>query len=84
MINKNMKKRLSDYRFLMTRVEQKAKDLGLWKKDLTVYEANEIFKKCGYVIDIPHISSKKRKRRTGQLSWRYQVTLLREIKQNNV
>ncbi len=76
----NKKKRLCDLKFLMNRIEERAKALGIYHRHPTVKEAIEIFDKCSDCIALPEESVKKRKRRYSQLAWITVSTLLRQMK----
>ena len=77
----NMKKRLSDARFLMNKVVERAKLLGKWKEKYTQQQAVETYNQCGDVIEIPKITRKQRKRRRTQLSW---LTVCKNVRQQKV
>lgn len=50
---RNSKKCLSDYKLLMGLLEDKAKELDLWKSKLCWTEAISIFEACKLVVDVP-------------------------------
>ena len=68
----NVRKRLSDFKFLFQKLEQEAKRLKLWKSPLTIQEANDIFDKVKSVIISPN------KRRASQMKWLTAATHLRK------
>lgn len=75
--SKNLRKRLSDFKFIMQRVEDNAKEKGVWKDRPTELEALEIFEKAGEVIQLPDQTKSGHKRRRGQLSWVSAVNIMR-------
>ena len=75
--NKNARKRLSDYRFMMMQIEQKASDLGIHMPIKTEQEAVSVFERCKSVVSVPHETVTGKRRRTGQLSWLTVVDFLR-------
>ena len=76
----NAKKRLSEYKFLMNLIENRAISLGIFKAKPTIPEAIEIFAACKDVTNVPETSLKNRKRRVSQLSWITVATLIRKKK----
>ncbi|ETO85829.1 hypothetical protein F444_00563 [Phytophthora nicotianae P1976] len=77
MPNRNMQKRLSDIRYLMSSVEAEARRIGMWRARQNVEEAVKTFSACASVVTVPHLTAKNRKRRQGQLSWKTVVALMR-------
>ena len=75
--NKNARKRLSDYRFMMMQIEQKASDLGIHMPIKTEQEAVSVFERCKSVVSVPQETMTGKRRRTGQLSWLTVVDFLR-------
>lgn len=76
---KNSKKRLCDFKYIMKLVEARAKELGLWKSKLTVTEAVETFRACQDAVDVGEISDEhSRTRRKSQMSWLSVATLMRK------
>ena len=79
MSSKNMRKRLSDFKFLMQIIEEKIKEIGEWKDNVTVQEANEMFAKCKHLVLVQdNVSEKMRKRRPEQIKWSTMVNLIRK------
>ncbi|ETP24222.1 hypothetical protein F441_02737 [Phytophthora nicotianae CJ01A1] len=68
MPNRNMQKRLSDIRYLMSSVEAEARRIGMWRARQNVEEAVKTFSVRASVVTVPHLTAKNRKRRQGQLS----------------
>lgn len=79
MSSKNMRKRLCDFKFLMQIMEEKVKEIGEWKDNITVQEANEMFAKCQQLVLVQDtVSEKMRKRRPEQIKWSTMVNLIRK------
>ncbi|ETP36958.1 hypothetical protein F442_15187 [Phytophthora nicotianae P10297] len=78
--SKNAKKRLSDFAYLNRAIEKRAAALGLTYANLTICEAEEVFKERSSTVQLPTTISKGRKRRRGQLLWRTIVNELRAPK----
>ncbi|KUG01323.1 hypothetical protein AM587_10002337 [Phytophthora nicotianae] len=77
MPSRNLQKRLSDARYLMTSIESEAKPTGLWQANPTHEDAVKIFTSCASISTIPDRTAQRRKRRSGQLSWTTVVALHR-------
>ena len=75
--NTNLHKRLSDFKFLMTKIEKRAEELGIAKSSPSEEEAIAIFEQCSSVISLPRETSTGKRRRTGHLTWITAVTILR-------
>jgi len=75
--NMNLRKRLSDFKFLMTKIEKRAEELGIAKSSPSEEEAIANFEQCSSVISLPRETSTGKRRRTGQLTWITAVTILR-------
>ena len=73
----NLRKRLSDLRFLMKQVEEEAKRLNIWSDNISVQVANELFERCSSVIHLQNAENSHAERRHGQISWTSHVVLLR-------
>jgi hypothetical protein len=73
----NMRKRLSDLKYLMRAIEDKARELGTFRLNPTIKDAISIYEQCKTVIQVDRISSQSRKRRRNQLTWQSVVSLLR-------
>ena len=74
----NTRKQLSDYRFLMMRIVDKARQLKIYKNKMTMKEANEIFELCKDVVEVSKCTGRSRKRRRDQLGWRSVVNIIRK------
>ncbi|CAK4521008.1 unnamed protein product [Aphanomyces euteiches] len=77
-LDRNLQKRLSDLRFLMRRIESKARSLTMMKTSMTQDEAQKVFLACGDAISINNTTHQSLVRRRGQLTWRTIVKLLRK------
>lgn len=71
-----MRKRSSDYRFLMAYIEQEVKQKGAWKDNPSIEEANEMFYLINETLPLPEYSGKNRKRRIDQMKWNTAVNIL--------
>ncbi|KAG6943758.1 hypothetical protein JG688_00017446 [Phytophthora aleatoria] len=67
MPSRNLQKRLSDVRCIMTTIESEAKRSGLWQAQQSVEDAVNVFASCASSIAVPRDTAKRRKRRQGQL-----------------
>ena len=67
--DRNLRKRLSDARFLMMKIESKAQELELNLNNINAGDAAAVFDQCKEVLNIPNSTSQGRDRRTGQLKW---------------
>ena len=73
----NVRKQLSDYKFLMKMIEARVRAAGKWIAPASMEQANDMFE-CGKdAIAIPDASDKDRKRRKCQLQWTTHVKLVR-------
>ena len=72
------KKRLSDVRSLMGRLEGKLRAENAWIANPSLAQVNEMFARAKDVLAVPEQTSKGRKRRVDQLSWYRHLDLLRE------
>ncbi|KAG7371051.1 protein-L-isoaspartate O-methyltransferase [Nitzschia inconspicua] len=70
----NMRKRLSDLRYLMQLVEKRVEEQGKWIANPSIEQANEMFEVGKDVLDISDVSEKGRKRRGLQMKWTSMVT----------
>ena len=75
---KNLRKRLSDFKFVMNKIEARASELGIAKASPSEEEAIEIYNSCSGVIEIPPNTTTGKRRRTGQLTWMTAVDILRK------
>ena len=73
----NGRKRLSDYWFVMNKIEQKANELEIPMPIKTEEEAVSVFERCRSVVSIPPETLTGKRRRTGQLTWLTVVDFLR-------
>lgn len=77
MPTKNQRKRLSDLKYLMTKIENQLLDNGINITNLDPITANTAFDAhCG-IIDVDNYTHKKRKRRKTQIVWQTVVRILR-------
>ena len=51
--NMNLRKRLSDFKFLTTKIEKRTEELGIAKSSPSEEEAIAIFEQCSSVISLP-------------------------------
>jgi hypothetical protein len=82
-MSKNARKRLSDYRFLMKKLEDASKQIGYKQGKLTLEECNRLYEQAKCVSNIDKFTDKNRKRRINQLSWLSVVKLLRFREKSN-
>lgn len=83
MPNRNLQKRLSDARYLMRMIEDEAKRTGLWRARESVADALNTFAACSKSVEVPEQTTRKRKRRRGQLSWISVVALHRRARKQS-
>lgn len=74
----NHRKRFCDLKFLMNKIEERAKDLGLEKSQMSEMEAIETYNACKDVVEISATTLTGKKRRTGQITWMTVVNNLRK------
>lgn len=74
--NRKVRRRLSDLRFLMGRIESFLRDQNLWVERPTLAQASEMFSQAEDAIAVPHVPGQK-SRRLGQLVW---TTLVKKIR----
>lgn len=67
-VPKSIRKRLSDYRFLMNYLENHLRERNIFKINPTL-EVNQMFEIAKEVLGFDQGSSKKRKRREEQVKW---------------
>ncbi|KUF87133.1 hypothetical protein AM587_10002055 [Phytophthora nicotianae] len=76
---KKHKKRLSDLKFLMGLVEERASALNIDTRTLTTTEeAVEVFRRCEDVLEMPDETPNARKRRSNQLVWQTVTSIMRK------
>lgn len=75
----NDRKRLSDLKFLMQRLENRATELGLSTSRVTMEEAAAIYDRCKGAIELTEQTHNGRKRRRGQLVW---ITVATEVRKS--
>jgi hypothetical protein len=75
--NQNMRKRLSDLKYLMHAIEDKARELGIFRLNPTIEDAISIYEQSKSVVQVDRESTQSRKRRRSQLTWQSVVSLLR-------
>ena len=69
MPKKNLRKRLSDVKFMMTNIEDLARKKGLLNQEPTVSTIDDILEECSDAWKVEMVTPEKRKRRHGQLQW---------------
>ncbi|KAG7350981.1 hypothetical protein IV203_010341 [Nitzschia inconspicua] len=77
MPNTNLRKRLSDFRYLMQLIEERVEEKGKWIAHPSIEQANEMFEAGKDILDISDVSEKGRKRRGLQMKWSSMVTQVR-------
>ena len=80
MPNKNLRKRLSDVKFLMTSIEDLAREKGLLNQEPTVSTIDDILEECSDAWKVEVLTPEKRKRRHGQLQWQTVCKYVRRIR----
>ena len=81
--DRNQRKRLSDLKFLMKELVQRAKDRQIWPEDdsqLSLESANHIYNQVKSAIPAPDYTAGGRRRRPGTATWRTAVDTLRIYK----
>ncbi len=75
----NLRKRLSDYRFLMGKLEEKLVEQSRWIANANVSQANEMLQLVApIVLDLNSDTINNRKRRPYQVKWGTMVNLVRK------
>ncbi len=83
MKDKNMKRRLADFKFLMNELEERVKAAGRWVVDPTLQQANDMFQASGFLNFIAAVTPHNRKRRVDQIKWTTFVNILRAKKNSD-
>ena len=81
---KNLRKRLSDFKFVMNKIEERAAELQISSASPSEEEAIQIFNHCSSVLNVPQTSSTGKRRRTGQHTWMTVVDDLRQLSKGTV
>ncbi|KAI8895224.1 hypothetical protein BC833DRAFT_651416 [Globomyces pollinis-pini] len=76
--SKNLRKRLSDLRFLMGKVEKAVQTANQFIANPSLEEANSMYEIGKFAISIPEFTEKNRKRRQPQLTWGYVAQKVRK------
>lgn len=72
------RKRLSDLKYLMKKIQNEARRSGLkWGSQPQIALVNEIFERCRHIVEVGEGTDCGRQRRRSQLSWRTVVNILR-------
>lgn len=79
----NMRKRYSDYKYLMNFIEHEAKKSGQWSNNLNIEIANDLFRHFEQTQDISRFSEKGRSRRLEQMKWSTVVNVFRKKMRSN-
>jgi hypothetical protein len=79
MPSKNLRKRLSDLRFLMGKIDDAVQAANMFITDPTLEEAIVMYEIGRSVIAIPELTPQNRKRRQPQLTWGYVVQKVRKL-----
>jgi hypothetical protein len=74
----NKRKRLSDLRFLMQKLEARATELGIQTENVSMLDAASIFDQCKCAIAVDEETPRERRRRSAQLDWLTVANLLRK------
>jgi integrase len=77
-----VRRRFSDFAFLNQRIESYLKENNQWIENPTALDVNQMYEKGKKAVELPHQTSKNRKRRTAQLFWTTVVKELRKIARN--
>jgi hypothetical protein len=78
MPTRDSRKRLSDYRFLMRKLEGRLRRDGAWVPEPTLDDCNTMFDAAADEITVPEWTAGQRKRRLTQLKWTTLVKVLRK------
>jgi hypothetical protein len=70
--DQKVRHKLCDLKFLMSKIEKKAKEEGVWVESPSLEEANEMFSRCSGCIALPG------KHRMGQMKWTTHAKILRK------
>ncbi|POM65190.1 Hypothetical protein PHPALM_19137 [Phytophthora palmivora] len=85
MPSRKLRKRLSQLRYVMSKIEKAAASKNLLHDSQNVDEATQVFVACAESVDVDKRTEHSRKRRRGQLSWATVGKLLRKkAKQQNL
>ena len=76
--SRNVRKRLSDFKFLMNKIEKRAAELGISVHSPSEEQAVSISEQCSSIISMPRQTFTGKRHHTGQLTWITAVTILRE------
>ena len=74
----NLRKRLSDFRYLNQRIESSLKSNNNWTTTNDVQEVDNMFDLVESLLVISDRTTSNRQRRTGQINWRTTVKILRQ------
>lgn len=77
MSTKNNRKRLCDFKLIMSKLEDISKSSGVWIENPSPQQVNDMFGIAEPGLGISEASPKDRKRRKSQISWSTSVNLLR-------
>jgi len=72
-----IRKRFSDFKWLMRKIEQQAERAHLMGVEMTIEEATRAYNICRGAVQVPELTEKRRKRRVGQMQWTSTVKVLR-------
>ena len=75
---KNVKKRFTEYSYVMKHIQSKAQEAGIWTKDLNIQDANAIFLSIENQLGIPLVTPKGIKRRIQSLGFRQVYKILKK------
>ena len=67
--DQNARKRLSDFRYLMVKIDQCAQEKGVYKENATMEETKEIFKQCVECLKLPRKEGRQRRTWQSVATW---------------
>ncbi|EKX42548.1 hypothetical protein GUITHDRAFT_73905 [Guillardia theta CCMP2712] len=67
--DQNARKRLSDFRYLMGKIDQCAQEKGVYKENATMEETKEIFKQCVECLKLPRKEGRQRRTWQSVATW---------------
>jgi len=82
MSSENKKKRFSEFRFLMGKIEEKVREQGKWKQNPSVAEVNEMLESAISQIGISDKTKKNKPRSLKNMSWTSAANYARGRKKN--
>ncbi|POM68001.1 Hypothetical protein PHPALM_15891 [Phytophthora palmivora] len=80
--NKNTRKRLSDFRFVMMKIESISRQQTTYRSNPSLHQARQLLSKAMDLLPIEEQAQRKYTRRKEQLQWSTVVNLLRRYKRS--